>query len=68
MSNLDVKIVDDRIFVTVELPLQSPQPSHSGKSMTIASTEGFVTTDQEFPHDGEVERVQVQVNVCIPKR
>lgn len=42
MADVSVKVEKDRIVIS--LPLQSPTPSASGKTLVVASTHGNMTT------------------------
>jgi hypothetical protein len=45
----------------LEIPLQAPRPSSTGKTLTVASTGGFTKTDAEV--NGKT--VSVSLNACI---
>lgn len=56
-------IKDGKLIVTIDL-LESPRPSASGKSITLATTAGNKDTD--LKHEGK--RVKVSVNAYIPAK
>jgi hypothetical protein len=42
-NNMEVKIENGKLIISIEL--QKPTPSASGKSLVVATTHGNVTTD-----------------------
>lgn len=59
---MKVTIDEKAKTVTVVAPLQKPSPSKSGKSLTIATSSGILTTDVEF----NGQPVKVGLNVFVP--
>ena len=47
----------------MELPLQSPRPSKSGKALIVASTAGFQKSGVEL----QGKEISVSVNAIVPK-
>jgi len=45
MNNATAAIDGKRNVLVIEIPLQAPAPSTTGRSMIVASTRGFVGTD-----------------------
>lgn len=58
---MKAQIIDDCLVLT--LPLQTPAPSKSGKTLIVASTAGIITTDVKIND----KLVQVGVNAFIAK-
>lgn len=42
---MEVKIIDNKLFI--EIDLEEPKPSASGKTLVVASTHGNVVTSAE---------------------
>ncbi len=61
---MKVTIDKKKKTVTIELPLQEPTPSKSGKTLLLATTSGNKPTTAEY--DGET--VTVGVNCWIKNR
>jgi hypothetical protein len=61
MKETTAKIDGANLVITV--PLQTPAPSKSGKTLTVASTHGFIRTEAKI-NDKEVS---VSVNAFIRK-
>jgi hypothetical protein len=49
--------------LVIRIPLQAPVASNSGKSMIVASTGGFATTDAVEP--GTKKTISISVNAII---
>jgi hypothetical protein len=47
--------------LVIRIPLQSPRPSASGKTMVVATTGGFKTTDAKI--DGKP--ISISINATI---
>lgn len=58
---MKAEIVDGNLVLT--LPLTSPRPSKSGKTLVVATTGGNVETDCQV----EGRKVKVGVSAFIPK-
>ena len=50
--------------LVIEIPLSTPRPSTSGKTLLVASTGGFAKT-QAKTQDGKV--ISVSINATVPK-
>lgn len=61
MESLKVTIEKDTLVIRI--PLQTPQPSTSGKTLVVASSHGNVTTEAKI--DGK--NVVIGVNAYIKK-
>jgi hypothetical protein len=61
---MSVKVKRSGDVLKIELPLQKPQPSNSGKTMLVASTYGVKTTDVHY----EGRRIVVVANAFIYPR
>ena len=57
MSDMNVKVDKKNKKLIIELPLRTPAPSKSGKTMIIASTNGNVASNAEY--EGKVVTVGV---------
>ena len=55
------KVKDEKLVI--EIPLQTPQPSKSGKTLIVATTSGFTPTTAEV----NKKPVMVSVNAFIKK-
>ena len=55
------KVKDGKLVI--EIPLQTPQPSKSGKTLIVATTSGFTPTTAEV----KGKPVMVSVNAFIKK-
>lgn len=64
---MNVKIDTKRNVLIIEAPLQTPQPSVSGKTLVIASTRGNLKTDVKFTHDGQERVVTIGLNAYVAK-
>ena len=51
--------------LVVIIPLESPRPSRSGKTLIVASTNGFVMTDAQHPKTKSL--ISVSLNATIRK-
>lgn len=56
---MKVTISKDNKTLTIEIPLEDPQPSASGKTMVVASTRGNMTTTATY--DGKPLTVGLNV-------
>lgn len=54
--------VENNVLI-IEIPLNTPRPSSSGKTLIVASTSGFMISTAEV--DGK--NVSISVNATIPK-
>lgn len=54
-------IKDDKLII--EIDLQSPEPSKSGKTLVVASTRGIITTDAKVNN----RNVKVGLNAFIDR-
>jgi hypothetical protein len=61
MAGIIASIDTKRNVLLLELPLQKPEPSSSGKTLVVASTHGNVETDVEV----QGRKVKVGVNAYI---
>lgn len=61
MSNVRVSIENNELVV--HIPLQSPTPSMSGKTLVVASTHGNIATDVEV----NGKKVMLGLNAYIRK-
>jgi hypothetical protein len=60
MKNVEMNVEGDKLIITVDLA-QEFGPSSSGKSITIASTEGNVSVPEH-------EEIKIGLNVYKPRR
>ena len=59
--NANATIDSKRNVLIIEIPLQAPTPSTTGKSRIVASTRGFVGTEAKV----EGRNVSISVNAVI---
>jgi len=60
MSDVSVKVDGNNLVITV--PMHTPRPSTSGKTMIVASTGGFKKTEAVSGN----KTISVSVNATIP--
>jgi hypothetical protein len=54
-------------FLVIRIPMQLPlQPSSTGKSLTVATTNGFTQLDQTLKVEGKT--IKVNINAIAPVR
>jgi hypothetical protein len=58
-----VKIDEKRNLMMIELPMQPPTQSTSGKTLLIASTRGFASTTATL----NGKPVSISINATIPR-
>ncbi len=61
MDNIEVKVQGDKLMITVPNLKAAGRPSSTGKTMVIATTNGFMAVDH-------ASGAKVMVNVTIPKK
>jgi len=61
MNNATAAIDGKRNVLVIEIPLQAPAPSTTGRSMIVASTRGFAGTDAKV----NGRNISVSLNAVI---
>lgn len=60
---INVEIKDNKLVITADL--ETPTPSASGKSLTIASTRGNLKTGVKHPDTGK--EIVIGLNAYLPR-
>jgi hypothetical protein len=64
---MQVNIDTNTNELVIRIPLQTPTPSSSGKTLIVASSNGNATTPATIKHDGKDKNIVVGLNCYIKK-